>query len=181
MLFIHYSFSSRAHALALSSKPRIFIVMTSTTADGRPESPKGEPPSKKRRGGRRAANNDISAEERKRNRILKNRESAMRSLAKKAMYSAQLESDEREATENHQKCREKLEKILATAANLKGALDKVPEDVAKLAARVEECITRGNTILAEDEPTALQNTTPTQQTNQDPSDENISGDSSGQK
>lgn len=142
--------------------------MTSV-ADPHNNTTKGEPPSKKRRGGRRSSNPDISAEERKRLRILKNRESAMRSLAKKAEYSAKLESLEKEAAAQHKSSREELESLLNTAITLRNALDKVPDDIAKLIAKVETSINQGTTVLAHDDsPQTIILPTTTEQTNQLP-------------
>eukprot|EP00177_Eucheuma_denticulatum_P000811 GFKZ01001470.1.p1 GENE.GFKZ01001470.1~~GFKZ01001470.1.p1 ORF type:complete len:156 (-),score=30.03 GFKZ01001470.1:1509-1976(-) len=143
--------------------------MTSAADEQQHDASKGEPPSKKRRSGRRSSNPSISAEERKRLRVLKNRESAMRSLAKKAEYSAKLETLEKEAAAQHKSKREKLEKLLETAIALRTALDKVPDDIAALIARVESSINRCTTLLAAEdihEQTATQ--TPIEQTNQDP-------------
>lgn len=110
-----------------------------------------EPPTKKRRGGRRSSNPEISAEERKRLRILKNRESAMRSLAKKAEYSAKLEALEKHAVEEHKSTRDSLEQLLATAITFKDSLYKAPQDHADLIAKAERCITKATTLLSEDQ------------------------------
>lgn len=110
-----------------------------------------EPPTKRRRGGRRATNPDISAEERRRLRVLKNRESAMRSLAKKAEYSAHLENMEKQAAAEFKASCENLQKLVTTAIALRTALEKVPEDLQKLISKVETCINRGTTALAVEE------------------------------
>lgn len=99
---------------------------------------------------------------------MKNRESAMRSLAKKAEYSAKLESLEKEAAAQHRSSREKLESLLNTAIALRNALDKVPDDIAKLIANVETSINRGTTILAHDDNPQTSFPTTTEQTNQLP-------------
>lgn len=119
--------------------------------DGKFLTGQGEPPAKRRRGGRRSMNPEISAEERKRLRVLKNRESAMRSLAKKAEYSAKLETQEKEATDNYKQKRDSLEKLIAAAIALRTALDKVPGDVSKLVAHAEAGINKASTVLATDE------------------------------
>lgn len=119
-------------------------------------------------------NPEISAEERKRLRVLKNRESAMRSLAKKAEYSAQLENKEKEAVASYKLKRDCLEKLLATAISLRTALSKVPEEVPKLLMHTEACINRATTVLAEDE--AVQ-PNPSQQDSQGPaSDAAVNGE-----
>lgn len=87
---------------------------------------------KRRRGGRRATNPEISAEERKRQRVLKNRESAMRSLAKKAEYSAKLEKLETEATTELNDDRQKLQKVVSNAIALRNLLATLPDDVTSL-------------------------------------------------
>lgn len=143
--------------------------MTSAADEQQHDVSKGEPPSKKRRSGRRSSNPSISAEERKRLRILKNRESAMRSLAKKAEYSAKLETMEKEVAAQYKSKHEKLEKLLENAIGLRTALDKVPEDIGALVTRVESAINRCTTILAADD--IHQSTAPPttiEQTNQDP-------------
>lgn len=108
------------------------------------------PPAKRRRGGRRSANPNISAEERKRLRVLKNRESAMRSLAKKAAYSSKLENTDKVTIEEHKTSREDLEKLINTAIAMRTALGKVPEDLEKLATDAEAAINKATTALAED-------------------------------
>lgn len=143
--------------------------MTSAADEQQHDVSKGEPPSKKRRSGRRSSNPSISAEERKRLRILKNRESAMRSLAKKAEYSAKLEALEKEAAAQYKSNLEKLEKLLETAIGLRTSLDKVPEDITALVAKVESSINRCTTLLSAEEihqPTAPP--TSIEQTNPDP-------------
>lgn len=125
--------------------------MTSIADQPQNDTAQAEPPTKKRRGGRRSSNPEISAEERKRLRILKNRESAMRSLAKKAEYSAKLETLEKDAVAEHESSRDSLEKLVATAIALNSALDKVPEDVANLVAKAEKCINRSTNALSEDQ------------------------------
>lgn len=87
---------------------------------------------KRRRGGRRASNPDISAEERKRQRVLKNRESAMRSLAKKAEYSRMLADKHNVAADNVRTAASSLHALLADAAAARRALDRVPSS-ARLA------------------------------------------------
>lgn len=114
-----------------------------------------EPPMKKRRGGRRTSNPEISAEERKRLRILKNRESAMRSLAKKAEYSAKLEALQKQAVEEYRSTRESLEQLIPTALSLKAALDKTSSPNTDLIARAEVCISSATATLTNDTDQAL--------------------------
>lgn len=109
-----------------------------------------EPPTKKRRGGRRTSNPEISAEERKRLRILKNRESAMRSLAKKAEYSAKLEALEKRAIDECSSTRDSLEQLIATAIALKADLDKASQPNTDLIVRAETCISSATDALADD-------------------------------
>ncbi|CAN8065260.1 unnamed protein product [Agarophyton chilense] len=110
-----------------------------------------EPPAKKRRGGKKAMNTDLSAEERKRLRVLKNRESAMRSLAKKAQYSAKLETQQKEAVESFKDTRNNLETLLNTAAALKDAMEQVPEDVDQLVSDVEASMKKAGALTSEDD------------------------------
>lgn len=109
-----------------------------------------EPPAKRRRGGRRASNPDISTEERKRLRVLKNRESAMRSLAKKAEYSARLERMQKDAEEQYNQTQDQLEKILSAALSLRTLVNKIPEDQSKLLSEVEAAIKRSTEVLGTD-------------------------------
>lgn len=90
----------------------------------------------------------------------------MRSLAKKAEYSAKLESLEKEAVAQHKSSREELESLLSTAITLRNALDRVPDDIAKLIAKVETSINRGTTVLAHDDNPQTIILPTTEQTNQ---------------
>lgn len=110
----------------------------------------GQLPTKRRRAGRRVSNADMSAEERKRQRVLKNRESAMRSLAKKAAYSAQLEDMAKREMDLYTNSRTHLQKLLSTALTMRAAIDKVPERLTKLTAEVEASINRGTNALEND-------------------------------
>lgn len=114
------------------------------------EAETGQPATKRRRAGRRVSNTDMSAEERKRQRVLKNRESAMRSLAKKAAYSAQLEDMAKREIDLYTTSRSHLQKLLSTALAMRAAIDKVPERLTKLTAEVEASINRGTNALEND-------------------------------
>lgn len=79
-----------------SPSPNVAPVKTEPThAPAPPPAPAPASPasstSRKGKGGRRAANPHLSEEERRRERILKNRESAMKSLQKKKRYTEDLE------------------------------------------------------------------------------------------
>ncbi|KAI0565694.1 hypothetical protein FGB62_16g018 [Gracilaria domingensis] len=151
------------------------MKMTSIAADANSEpieeqsSPaaQAEPPAKKRKGGKKAMNTDMSAEERKRLRVLKNRESAMRSLAKKAEYSAKLETQQKEALQSYQDSRNNLESLVSTAAALKVALEQVPDDVMQLLTDVEASMKKACALASEDETSdpAAQNGTDDRQEN----------------
>lgn len=117
-----------------------------------------ESPTKRRKIGKRSINSDLSAEERKRLRVLKNRESAMRSLAKKAEYSAQLEVEQRETYEEFKATRTALERTLASANALRTALEEVPDDITQLISQVETSIKKA-TVLANGEDVASDTTT----------------------
>lgn len=138
---------------------------------------KVEPPAKRRRGGRRSSNPDISAEERKRLRVLKNRESAMRSLAKKAEYSAKLVTMEKEVIAEYKSSRESLEKLICNAVTLRDALGKVPENVEKLIADADACINRGTSALAQDDEDFEATMSAAPQESDDLPDQSASGDS----
>lgn len=105
------------------------------------------PPSKRRRGGRKASNPQISAEERKRQRVLKNRESAMRSLAKKAQFSAMLEKEEADALLQVKASEHTLQKLVHAAISIRSFLDKVPDDITDLITQVDNAILRGTDLL----------------------------------
>lgn len=120
-----------------------------TAAEEQNGAAQSEPPAKRRRGGRRSMNPDISAEERKRLRVLKNRESAMRSLAKKAEYSAKLETQEKEVVQEYNSRRDNLQSLVSVAIDLRTALEKVPMEYTKLMADAQACITKATTVLAD--------------------------------
>lgn len=108
-----------------------------------------ERPAKRRRGGRRAANPEVSAEERRRIRVLKNRESAMRSLAKKAEYSAKLVDLQKEAEQEHMTKRANLQKLIQTAIGIRDALEKISDsDVGQLFNELSSCIDRSTVAAA---------------------------------
>ncbi|PXF46805.1 hypothetical protein BWQ96_03334 [Gracilariopsis chorda] len=105
-----------------------------------------EPPTKKRRSGKKGNDPDLSAEERKRLRVLKNRESAMRSLAKKAEYSAKLETQQKQAREAYQETRQSLELLLIKTKALREALGDVPDDVGQLISQVEASMEKATAL-----------------------------------
>lgn len=65
------------------------------------------------KGGRKAANPHLSEEERKRERVLKNRESAMKSLQKKKRYTEDLEMRARLLAGRNQELKDKIRGLLA--------------------------------------------------------------------
>lgn len=106
-----------------------------------------EPPAKRRRGGRRTANPEVSQEERRRIRVLKNRESAMRSLVKKAEYSAKLVGMQKEAEAEHAEKYSNLQKLVAGAMELLEDLEKISSDeVRQLCEELTNCINRSSAI-----------------------------------
>lgn len=124
-----------------------------------------EPPAKRRRGGRRVSNPDVSAEERRRIRVLKNRESAMRSLVKKAEYSAKLVDLQKAAEAEHLAKYSNLQKLVAAAIELRNDLEKISSDeVRQLCEELTNCITRSSAadvpVMAEGLPPKALDTSP---------------------
>lgn len=106
-----------------------------------------ERPAKRRRGGRRATNPNMTTEERRRQRVLKNRESAMRSLAKKAAFSQQLAETQQNVIREQEEKTERLRKLIDTAIQLRGKLDATGE--SELAASISDCVERCNLVLGD--------------------------------
>lgn len=104
-------------------------------------------PSKRRRGGRRACNPELSAEERKRLRVLKNRESAMKSLLKKAQYSESLEKCESDNVAEYNNNIANLEQMLASASRLRALLDNQPSVPPSIFSSIENAIASAQTTL----------------------------------
>lgn len=132
------------------------LSLAPNDADASPPAHTGtaeEPPAKRRRGGgRRVTNTDISAEERRKLRVLKNRESAMRSLAKKAEHSAALATNEKQARMEFRSDHQKLQELVTEAQELKTALSRVPDDVVDLVGSVDACINKCITALGSEDP-----------------------------
>lgn len=84
--------------------------------------------STRRRGGRRALNPEMSAEDRKRQRVLKNRESAMRSLAKKAEYSRMLNDNHTNVQSQIKTAVSNLSALVSDAQVLRQALCSLPAE-----------------------------------------------------
>lgn len=106
-----------------------------------------EPPEKQRRSGRRVANPTMSPEERRRQRTLKNRESAMRSLQKKAEYAAKLESDEKSLRDAVLSQRNSLITTMNAANEARLSLSGSTEHM-DLLERVDACLQRCRDALA---------------------------------
>lgn len=115
----------------------------------------GERPAKRRRGGRRATNPNMSTEERRRQRVLKNRESAMRSLAKKAAFSQQLTETQQNVIREQEEKQESLRKLVETAIELRDKLETA--GVPGLSASLSGCVERCNAVMVD---TSVVTTTP---------------------
>lgn len=113
------------------------------------ETADGGAPRKRRRTGRRSMNPELSAEERRRMRTLKNRESAMRSLQKKAEYASRLEADERRLREGVADLRESLLVTVNTANSARSVLEEKSEH-RELLERVDACLRKCRDALALD-------------------------------
>jgi hypothetical protein len=100
-----------------------------------------EPPLKRRRAGRRVTDPGMTSDERRRLRTLKNRESAMRSLQKKAEYASKLEADERTQREIVATQREALQQLVQSAIEARSELVQV-SDQADLVTTVDDCVSR---------------------------------------
>lgn len=111
--------------------------------DNNSNSATGERPAKRRRGGRRVSNPNMTAEERRRQRVLKNRESAMRSLQKKAEYSANLAVEQKSVTAAHEAKKSHMFALVSTAAELREKLDSNND----IAVSIASCIERCNSLL----------------------------------
>lgn len=99
--------------------------------------------------GRRSTNSDWSVEERKRWRVLKNRESAMRSLMKKAEHSERLIRLESEALDAVDRSVWKLKKLLASASVLLEVIEQCGEQPNELRTRANVAIVRAKAKLGE--------------------------------
>lgn len=99
--------------------------------------------------GRRATNSDWSVEERKRWRVLKNRESAMRSLMKKAEHSERLTRLEAEALDEVAGSVGKLKKLLASASMLFKVLEQCGEQPNNLLSQANAAMVRARAKLSE--------------------------------
>jgi hypothetical protein len=95
-----------------------------------------------RRAGRRAANPATTPEERRRQRTLSNRESAMRSLQKKAEFAARLEDEERTLREIVGARCDALKQVVDAAVHARAALRDAGSGHDALAAEVDDCIAR---------------------------------------
>lgn len=97
--------------------------------------------------GRRAVNPHWSMEERKRWRVLKNRESAMRSLVKKAEYCAGLEKLEGEAQSEINYSAQKLKQLLKSASELLGVLESCVGQPSRLSTQVNDAMVKARSRL----------------------------------
>lgn len=105
-------------------------------------------PLKRRRGGRRVSNPNMSAEERRRQRVLKNRESAMRSLAKKAEYAQKLAETQKVVLKEQMDKQLHLRKLVDSAVELREELTGFDSpSVLDLIASLADCVTRCNLAL----------------------------------
>lgn len=123
----------------------VTTVPTTSSTLGAPEATVGltdEPgrPAKRRRGGRRATDPNMSAEDRRRQRVLKNRESAMRSLAKKAKFSADLQAEQAALQNELQTKQIELRKLAELALDLREKLEEFGEN--DLVPSFTSCINR---------------------------------------
>lgn len=84
---------------------------------------------KKRRGkgGRRAANPHLTPEQRRMERVLKNRESAMKSLQKKKMYTMRLEESARRLQERNEELKNLIRETVGRIKELGGFDEEVLE------------------------------------------------------
>jgi hypothetical protein len=137
--------TSHATAHGDASFPtNVLHIVQAGSADG--------PVLKRRRVGRPAQGPPMDAEERQRLRKVKNRESAMRSLQKKADYTSKLEEDERTqraiVSERCDALRALVETVGTERVALARAQVETPEH-AILAATVDDCLARCRTLIAD--------------------------------
>lgn len=105
-------------------------------------------PLKRRRGGRRVSNPNMSVEERRRQRVLKNRESAMRSLAKKAEYAARLADTQKLVFKEQLDKQSELRKLADSAIELRNELATMDSPSAsELLASISACVVRCNALM----------------------------------
>jgi hypothetical protein len=127
-----------------SFSTHVLHIVQASSADG--------PARKRRRVGRPAQGAPMDADERQRLRKVKNRESAMRSLQKKADYTSKLEEDERTqraiVSERCDALRALVETVSAERVALARAQVETPEH-AILAATVDDCLARCRTLIAD--------------------------------
>lgn len=129
------------HADGGDARPSARAVRSPSERDGDPNTA----PSKRRRTATRGTGSAVSVEERRRIRTLKNRESAMRSLQKKAEYAAQLEAEEHKNADLVRHKHADLSTLVEEAQTLLNALDSTTE----LAKSASKCITRCRAALAD--------------------------------
>ncbi|CAN8068984.1 unnamed protein product [Agarophyton chilense] len=91
--------------------PKAEAVLPSTPTTPGPLSPLSA--SKKLKGGRRVVNPNLTDEQRRRERVLKNRESAMKSLQKKKRYTEDLEHRAVALASRNRELRDKIRLLLA--------------------------------------------------------------------
>jgi hypothetical protein len=115
-----------------------------------------QPLLKRRRVGRGSTDPAMTSDERRRLRTLKNRESAMRSLQKKAEYASQLETDERTQREIVATQRDALQQLVQSAIEARAELVQT-FDHSDLVGVVDDCISRcrGAIVDSVAEPTDL--------------------------
>lgn len=82
--------------------------------------------SRKGKGGRRAANPHLTDEERRRERVLKNRESAMKSLQKKKRYTEDLEARARVLARRNAELKEKIRALLIRLNGVPSIMHQLP-------------------------------------------------------
>lgn len=93
-----------------------------------------------------------SMEERRRRRILSNRESAMRSLQKKADFTAKLEEDEREQEQILSARREALADVMSVAEDARKLIATGDGGNDSLAAEVDDCLARCRAAMEDGAP-----------------------------
>jgi hypothetical protein len=107
-----------------------------------------QPALKRRRTGRSSTDPAMTSDERRRSRTLKNRESAMRSLQKKADYASQLETDDRTQREIVATQRDALQQLVQSALEARAELVRTSDDT-DLVCMVDDCISRCRESIVE--------------------------------